>query len=120
VALRGAKVRTKAVTRVRALEEKTMRTGDYVKHGPTGETWVVAYVDGPDLAWSGWPEGVARVADCTLVKACSDEEHEAHLREWADKPHRRDSGGTDHRHFVCKRQLEALLRERASVSGQPK
>ena len=35
----------------------TIDTGDTVKHGPTGETWVVAYVQGDRLAWCGWPEG---------------------------------------------------------------
>lgn len=60
-----------------------MRCGDKVKHGPTGETWVVAYVDGEYLAWCGWPEGEARVSDCTLVEACSDEEHHRWLKEVA-------------------------------------
>ena len=81
-----------------------MRAGDVVKHGPSGETWVVAHVEGNDLAWSGWPEGIARTSDCTLVKAATDEEYEKALREWADVDH-----GSDHRVRVCKRQLAALL-----------
>lgn len=52
-----------------------MRCGDVVKHEPTGEEWVVAYEDGEYMAWCGWPDGQARVADCTVVKACTDEEH---------------------------------------------
>ena len=31
-------------------------TADHVKHGPSGETWVVAYVEDDRLAWCGWPE----------------------------------------------------------------
>jgi hypothetical protein len=57
-----------------------MRCGDHVHHGPTGEDWVVAYVDGEYLAWCGWPAGEAKVADCKLTKACDDEEHMRLLR----------------------------------------
>lgn len=60
-----------------------MRTGDHVKHGPTGETWVVGYVDGDRMSWLGWPPGEARTEDCTVVKACTDEEHEQVLRQLA-------------------------------------
>lgn len=58
-----------------------MRTGDYVLHKPSGETWVVAYVNGDDLAWCGWPHGLARTSDCELVKQCTDEEHDKLLVE---------------------------------------
>lgn len=60
-----------------------MRTGDHVLHKPSGETWVVAYVNGDDLAWCGWPHGLARTADCELVKSCSDDEHVELLGEMA-------------------------------------
>ncbi len=59
------------------------RCGDRVLHRPSGETWVVAYVDGNDLAWCGWPDGLARTSDCDLVKAASDEDHLRLLREVA-------------------------------------
>lgn len=54
-----------------------MRTGDHVRHRPSGEVWVVAYVrpETDDLAWCGWPHGLARMYDCEMVKACSDEDH---------------------------------------------
>ena len=52
-----------------------IRTGDTVYHQPSGETWVVAYVDEDRLAWCGWPEGEARLEDCELHRACSEEEH---------------------------------------------
>ena len=91
-----------------------MRTGDTVLHRPSGEAWLVAYVDGPDLAWFGWPEGFARVDDCELVKACSDEEHEKALRKWTTPMRTSDSGGYDRRSTICARQLEALLARRAA------
>jgi hypothetical protein len=51
------------------------RAGDRVLHRPSGETWVLAYVDGDHLAWCGWPAGEAKVSDCELVAQCSDAEH---------------------------------------------
>ena len=63
--------------------KQSIRTGDTVFHEPTGKTWLVAYVEGDDLAWCGWPSGLARVKDCLLVKSCSDEEHLKLLREIA-------------------------------------
>ncbi|WP_066918425.1 dATP/dGTP pyrophosphohydrolase domain-containing protein [Methylobacterium sp. CCH5-D2] len=59
------------------------RAGDHVLHSPSGETWVVAWADPVtgDLGWCGWPDGVARISDCTLVKAASDAEHQQKLRE---------------------------------------
>lgn len=55
-----------------------MRTGDAVLHRPSGEIWVVAYVDGEYMSWCGWPPGEAKVADCTVTRECSDKEH----RDW--------------------------------------
>lgn len=66
-----------------------MRCGDHVHHEPTGEDWVVAYVDGNYLAWCGWPEGEAKVADCKLIKTCSDDEHLSMLRRVAKTPGKR-------------------------------
>lgn len=61
----------------------TFRAGDHVLHAPTGETWVVAWADPAtgDLAWCGWPNGIARISDCRLVKAASDAEHQQKLRD---------------------------------------
>lgn len=61
----------------------TIDTGDHVKHGPTGEEWVVAYVRGDRLAWCGWPEGEAALADCTLTKKATPERRDALLQEMA-------------------------------------
>ncbi|GJE29779.1 hypothetical protein [Methylobacterium organophilum] len=63
--------------------QPTFRAGDHVLHAPTGETWVVAWADPAtnDLAWCGWPDGIGRLSECTLVKAASDAEHQQMLRD---------------------------------------
>lgn len=58
-------------------------TGDSVKHGPTGEIWLVACVDGDRLHWCGWPEGEAMLSDCTLVRKATPEERRKLLKEIA-------------------------------------
>jgi hypothetical protein len=58
-------------------------TGDVVVHGPTGEKWVVAYVDGDRLAWVGWPEGEAMLSDCTLVTKAPAGKRASMLKELA-------------------------------------
>jgi hypothetical protein len=65
-----------------AIGQGSVRAGDHVLHGPTGETWLVAWADPAtdDLAWLGWPDGIARLSDCTRTKAASDEEHQQTLR----------------------------------------
>ena len=78
-----------------------MRCGDHVLHRPTGETWVVAYVDGNDLAWCGWPDGLARTSDCELVKACDDAEHLRMLKQVAESK-------TGRRASHAQRELAAL------------
>lgn len=60
-----------------------MRCGDHVHHKPTGEDWVVAYVDGEYLGMWGWPAGEAKVVDCTLTKSCTDAEHLKWLQDGA-------------------------------------
>lgn len=52
-----------------------IRTGDTVLHKPSGESWVVACVRGDYLAWCGWPEGEAKLADCELQTSATDEQH---------------------------------------------
>lgn len=84
-----------------------IRTGDSVKHGPTGETWLVAYVDGDYLAWCGWPEGEAKLADCTLIKSCTDEQHENLLREIADGDFKSDKRAVMARRILAAMHLES-------------
>lgn len=59
------------------MDEHRIRCGDVVRHAPSGEEWVVAWADYEtgDLAWCGWPNGVARLSDCSLVEAVNDAEH---------------------------------------------
>lgn len=56
-------------------------TGDGVLHRPSGETWVVAYVNNGHLAWCGWPHGMAPVADCELVSEATAEYRTKLLRD---------------------------------------
>ena len=58
-------------------------TGDYVHHKPTGEDWVVAYVRGDRLAWCGWPEGEAAIADCELLQKATPAKRAELLQEMA-------------------------------------
>lgn len=64
------------------------RCGDHVLHRPSGETWVVAYADPAtdDLAWAGWPNGLARLSDCEIVHRCTDAEHRLQVEAWAGTP----------------------------------
>ena len=62
-------------------------TGDYVLHGPTGETWLVARVDGKLIAWCGWPPGWADLSDCTLVEKATPEKRDELLRSLASGSH---------------------------------
>lgn len=60
------------------------RCGDHVHHAPSGEDWVVAYADAErdELAWTGWPEGYAKLSDCTTIERCSDEDHRRAVFAW--------------------------------------
>lgn len=77
------------------------RAGDHVLHRPSGETRLVAWCNGPDLSWCGWPDGIARTADCDMVKAASDQEHVEALKMIA--------GGTGQRAIRAKSALVALV-----------
>lgn len=78
-------------------------TGDSVKHAPTGETWLVAYVDGDRLAWCGWPPGEARLSDCTLVQKAGPGERDKLLKEMAGM--NLDSGEYDRRKSYAQQKL---------------
>lgn len=58
-------------------------TGDHVHHTPSGEDWLVAYVKGDRLAWCGWPDGQAALADCTLTRKATALERDDLLQEMA-------------------------------------
>ncbi len=78
-------------------------TGDHVRHAPSGEDWVVAYVQGDRLAWCGWPEGLAALSDCTLIRKASAEERDRLLLEMAD------SGGSDSRARYARQRLSQRI-----------
>jgi hypothetical protein len=59
-------------------------TGDVVRHGPTGERWIVAYVQDGRIAWFGWPPGEASAEDCVLITKATPEAREKYLRTLAD------------------------------------
>lgn len=81
-----------------------LRCGDSVKHLPTGEIWTVAFVDGNELSWVGYPFGYARLADCQSSRQCTDAEHVALLVRIATGEH----DGGDHRPAMAWRDLEAF------------
>lgn len=60
-----------------------MRAGDAVLHKPSGETWSVAFVEDGRLCARGWPLSYVPVDECELKRACTDEKHNAVLREMA-------------------------------------
>ncbi len=65
-------------------EPPVPRCGDTVLHRPSGEEWHVAYADPEtdNIAWAGWPNGLARLSDCELILACSDEYHRGCVVQW--------------------------------------
>lgn len=78
---------------------ETIDTGDHVRHAPSGEEWVVAYVQGDRLAWCGWPEGEALLADCTLLSKATPEYRQKLLQDMAAMP------GDDARKWYAVRRL---------------
>lgn len=65
-------------------------TGDHVHHGPSNEDWVVACVEGENLSWCGWPEGWAKISDCSVIRKATADEREKLLRQMADMRTPRD------------------------------
>lgn len=68
-------------------ENALPRCGDTVLHQPTGERWIVAWAEGGDLAWAGWPDGMARLSDCRVIKRCTDAEHRKAVEDWRGVTH---------------------------------
>lgn len=78
-----------------------MRTGDHVLHKPSGEEWLVAFVEDGRLCACGWPCSLVPATDCELVKSCSDDESRALLAEMASM-----NDASDPRCSYAKRALE--------------
>lgn len=66
------------------MTDTTIDTGDHVKHGPSGEEWLVARTNSLHLFPCGWPPTRADLADCTLIKKATPEERLSLLRDLAD------------------------------------
>lgn len=64
--------------------ETAIDTADHIRHAPSGEDWVVAYVRGDRLVCCGWPESMAALADCTLIKKATPAERDKLLADMAD------------------------------------
>ena len=80
-------------------------TGDTVFHKPSGETWVVAAVEGEHLYWCGWPPGRAQLADCELREKADESHRLALLRQLADM---KCDDGWDERKSIATQRLAEL------------
>ena len=88
------------------MRDTIIDTGDIVRHGPTGEEWTVAMVEGDRLSWCGWPEGSANLSDCTLEYKATAEQQLQLLREMSK------IDGLDHRGRYARRRLAEILEAR--------
>lgn len=66
---------TAQTSRRKPMHDRTIRAGDHVEHGPTGETWVVGRTTAEHVEPFGWPRSRALLADCRRVRVASDAEH---------------------------------------------
>lgn len=66
------------------MTDQKYRTGDVIRHIPSGEEWLVADVTNTHIGCCGWPHTMAPFADVELVKPATDEAHLKLLREMAD------------------------------------
>jgi hypothetical protein len=85
-------------------------TGDTVEHGPTGETWIVAYVEkrpgssyGDVLCAVGWPNTEARLRDCALVQKATPEYRDQLLHQLANM--HLENGQYDRRRALARTRL---------------
>lgn len=84
----------------------TIDAGDTVEHGPTGEIWDVACVDGDRLSPAGWPPTLAKLEDCALKEKATPEKRREMLRAFALMGPDRH-GFLDHRTATARRILAA-------------
>lgn len=96
------------------MNEKLFHAGDVVKHGPTGETWVLANdQDGEHVSPCGWPCSLAYASDCVLIERATEERRLAKLHSFA-ATYLDERDGEDHRVSTAKHQL-AKLNERKTT-----
>jgi hypothetical protein len=79
------------------------RADDHVHHGPSGEDWVLACdEENGEVIPAGWPEGIAKAADCMLLRAATD----AQRLDMLQNVVRGGRGGP--RYSRAQRQLDAM------------
>ena len=81
--------------------EMTPAVADLVWHIPEGILLQVACVDGNDLSWVGWPEGMVRTKDCIVCEFADSFQRIALLKEIASSSH-----ATDHRVRAARQALK--------------
>lgn len=74
-----------------------------IRHRPSGETWTLAWADESEVICCGWPETFAKASDCVLVKAASDEEYIAMLRQVSEACPSQTRG------YRCKYEIDHAL-----------
>lgn len=77
------------------------KPGDAIRHKPTGETWSVAAPspDGKEIVCSGWPESIAPITDCEMVRSCTHDEAVAEAESVVRSCHR-ELRGSWARHWL--------------------
>jgi hypothetical protein len=63
---------------------QSIDTGDTVRHSPSGEDWLVAYVAGGMLCACGWPCTLVPVSECALTEKATAENRLELLRQLAN------------------------------------
>jgi hypothetical protein len=96
---------------------RKFKTGDVVKHIPSGETWLVAWCGEVHVIPCGWPESLANVSDCELSKACTPEESIDLLRKLADGRHDSMKTSRAERELIRLRVPEYVERERKHLQS---
>lgn len=63
--------------------QRSVRAGDHIFHKPSGEKWLVAAVspEGKRLVCAGWPETIADIADCEVIKYSDEANYEKMLED---------------------------------------
>ena len=92
------------------IEDVVIKPGDTVYHKPTGERWVVSFVQDGRLSWIGWPEGYADLSDCVLVKSCSFEESFNMMRHLASR--RGGDSRTRYAKWLMEREVVGIFQYR--------
>jgi hypothetical protein len=101
--------------------ERRIRCGDVVRHRPSDEEWLVAYADYEtgDLAWAGWPEGGAKIADCDLIEARNDQRHVECVGAWIGPIRSRRSDAVRRLYPEAVAEIERLDRAAQAAGDAP-